>query len=81
MWAWLLLLSCKQAVICEDLCRDLVVGCNYDAFPSLQSCEVGCAYNEKQGADIEGQLSCVEKAECDTFRILECEHRFGPAEE
>jgi hypothetical protein len=81
MWAWLLLVSCKQAVICEDLCRDLVVDCNYAAFPSLQSCEEGCAYNEKQGADIEGQLSCVEKANCDTFLIVECEHRFGPPEE
>ena len=62
---------------CESLCDKLVVDCNYDAFPSVDSCLDGCAYKEKNGSDIAGELACMEKADCDTFAVLDCENRFG----
>ena len=55
----------------------LVVECEYGAFPSVDSCMSGCGYNFSEGADIESQLACVERAGCDTFTILECENAYG----
>lgn len=62
---------------CNDLCDALVIDCNYDAFPSYDSCLQGCLFDAEQGADVEGELVCVEGAACDTFAILECEHSHG----
>ncbi|MBX2803231.1 MAG: hypothetical protein KTR31_36460 [Myxococcales bacterium] len=62
---------------CAELCDELVVVCAYEAFPTRESCEQGCRYNADQGANVPGQLVCVELAECDPFLIVECEHDFG----
>ncbi|MEZ4240904.1 MAG: hypothetical protein R3F59_33050 [Myxococcota bacterium] len=62
---------------CDDLCHELVVSCDYAAFPSLESCLQGCLYDASQGADLEGQLACTVEAACDTFAIVECEHTYG----
>jgi hypothetical protein len=63
--------------ICDDLCRELVQGCDYAAFPSLDSCRQGCAWNKEEGADIQAEYDCVTEASCDTFAIVECEHAYG----
>lgn len=63
---------------CEALCQELVLTCGLEAYPSLSSCEEGCLYEESQGANTPEFLSCVERAGCDTFRILECQNDFGP---
>jgi hypothetical protein len=60
-----------------SLCEILVRDCEYDAYPSLQSCEQGCAYDEENGADSAKLLACVEDADCNTFAVVECQHRFG----
>ena len=73
----LLWLACAQTTDCESLCDELVITCKYGAFPNRDSCLEGCAYKEKQGSDISGELSCVQDAKCDTFAVLECENRFG----
>ena len=31
----------------------------------------------EQGADIDGQFTCVQAATCNTFEIMECEHAYG----
>ena len=62
---------------CFDLCTNLYSTCGYEAFPTLESCQQGCEWNLDQGADIGGQLLCIEEANCDTFAILECEHAYG----
>lgn len=74
---WLLLFACTEISDCETLCDKLVLDCKYEAFPSLESCRDGCAYKEKNGADIGGELSCIEDAGCDIFAVPECENRFG----
>ena len=77
---WVLLLACTQPGDCESLCDKLVYDCDYEAFPSMTSCLDGCAYKEKNGSDIAGELDCVEKSSCDTFAVVECENRFGATE-
>lgn len=62
---------------CDSLCRELVQTCDYQAYPTLESCMEGCGYYESEGADVEGQLACVQAAACDTFAIVECEHAYG----
>ena len=62
---------------CEALCEELVLNCGMEAYPSVNSCVEGCLYEESQGANTTEFLSCVERAECDTFRILECQNDFG----
>ncbi len=63
---------------CNELCDLLVQECGYTAYPSKSSCAQGCLYNQEQGADIEGQLECIQDADgCDTFAIAECEHAYG----
>lgn len=74
------LLGCKQQVQqsdCDALCHELVYTCAYAAFPSIDSCVQGCTYNADQGADVGGQLACVQESSCDTFAIVECEHAYG----
>ncbi len=74
----LLLYACGAAPTpCDSLCDTLVRQCGYEAFPDLDSCLQGCGYDEAQGARIPETLSCVEKASCDTFAILDCANRFG----
>jgi hypothetical protein len=78
LWFWWLACAGGATSSCEELCSILVVECKYSAFPSKDSCLEGCAYNEEEGTDIEGQLACVQEASCDTFEILECEHQSNP---
>ena len=66
--------------VCDDLCTALVEDCGYDAFPRFESCLQGCAWYEEEGADVAGELGCVQDAACDTFLIVECEHSFGLSE-
>lgn len=77
MLVLLWLAACAQPSDCESLCDTLVITCDYAAFPSVDSCLDGCAYREKYGADISSERACVEKADCNTFDVLECENRFG----
>lgn len=63
---------------CDSLCEELINDCGYEAFPDFGSCLNGCGYDREQGADIPGQLQCVQDAECDTFAVVECTHAFGP---
>ena len=75
-----LFLACSGEVekeTCEELCDQLVQDCEYGAYPSYESCEQGCVYEESQGGDMRGLNQCVAKAGCDTFAIVECEHKFG----
>ncbi len=62
---------------CQDLCEQLVETCSYGAYPRFDSCLQGCAWYEEQGADVTGELACVQDAACDTFLIVECEHEYG----
>lgn len=82
--ALLLLTACgggsATATTCEDLCKELAIECGYAAYPTFESCEQGCAYNDAEGADLDGQLDCVLDAACDTFAIVECEHAYGAVE-
>ena len=65
---------------CFTLCQELVQTCEYDAFPDFNSCQEGCLYKEEEGADIEGQLTCIQEAACDEFAVIECEHTHGATE-
>lgn len=78
----LALLACgtEELETCEVLCDQLYKTCAYGAYPTYESCLQGCAYEQKQGADVEGEAVCMEKAGCDTFAIVECEHKFGLVE-
>lgn len=76
----LLLLACggdAERQACDDICDELVGTCGYEAYPTTESCLQGCLYREEQGANVERALQCIEKAECDTFAIVECEHAEG----
>jgi hypothetical protein len=81
--AWILLAvaACSkktpEAKACEDLCDELVVGCAYEAYPSIDSCMQGCLYELSLGADPIGQLPCILEADCDEFAVVECEHEYG----
>ena len=83
----LLLAACEEGANdgpseqCDDLCTVLVTDCEYGAYPRYESCLQGCAWYEDQGADVAGELSCVQEADCDTFAIVECEHTYGMVEE
>jgi hypothetical protein len=63
---------------CDELCGMLYEDCAYGAFPSMDSCLEGCAWDAEQGADVEHETDCVADAACDTFGVLDCQHRFGP---
>ena len=62
---------------CYSLCQELVQTCDYSAFPSFSSCEEGCVYYQEEGVDVEGQLTCIQEAECDEFAVIECENEYG----
>ena len=75
-----LLLGCEQKVenqTCENICDELVNSCMYDAYPTHDSCMQGCLYNTQQGARMERAETCILDADCDTFKIIECEHAEG----
>lgn len=81
---WLLLsllAACTTATdadeVCQAMCEDLVMTCEYAAYPSHESCMQGCAYARQEGANVKAEADCVAKAECDTFAIVDCEHKFG----
>lgn len=74
------LAACGAATPCEALCETLVLDCGFGAYPSVESCIQGCAYEEEQGGDVAGQLACVEAAACDPFEVLECERAHGVPE-
>jgi hypothetical protein len=79
MFLLLLVVGCQpeEVTTCEALCDHMVNECEYDAYPSMDSCEQGCAYSQSEGADVDKEQQCIAKANCDTFGILECEHKFG----
>ena len=62
---------------CAAICDELVNNCNYEAYPTRDSCMQGCLYKTEQGAKMTRAESCVLAAECDTFEIIECEHAEG----
>lgn len=77
-----LLVACSkktpEAKACEDLCFELVSSCQYEAYPSTESCMQGCLYDASIGGDPIGLLPCVQAAGCDEFAVVECEHEYGP---
>ena len=62
---------------CDDMCDELVRSCEYEAFPTNESCFQGCLFESEEGGDVEAQADCVLSAECDTFAIVECQNDFG----
>ena len=72
--------GCAQSEInetCDAICDELVFNCEYDAYPTKDSCVQGCLYKTEQGAKMTRAESCILNAECDTFEIIECEHAEG----
>jgi hypothetical protein len=65
---------------CDAMCTELVQTCDYDAFPSMDSCMQGCASQSAAGSDIEGHEQCIMEASCDTFAIVECQNAFDTVE-
>ncbi len=82
--ALVLLTSCEteseSSTTCDDICEELYNVCLYEAYPTLDSCQQGCLYEESEGADMESYLTCIEEAACDTFEILDCERELGSTE-
>lgn len=75
--------ACAEAVpadpetaACTELCTELVSACGYDAYPTLDSCLIGCANEVEGNVDIFGKVECILDAECDTFELLACENEF-----
>lgn len=68
-----------EASACEDLCKELVNTCGYEAYPTFESCLQGCNYRVERGADVTDELTCVQEAACDTFAVVECEHATASA--
>lgn len=62
---------------CDEMCKELVETCAFSAFPSYDSCMQGCAYQDDQGGNIDGEDKCVLHASCDEAAIIDCEHQFG----
>ena len=56
----------------------MVMDCEYAAFPTLDSCIEGCLYDQEQGADIEGEVQCIDAAACDPIGTVECAREFNP---
>jgi hypothetical protein len=75
----LVLAGCTSAEesVCQELCIELVTNCEYAAYPSLESCQQGCAYSASEGVDVDAEAACILDAACDTFAIIECEHEYG----
>ncbi len=83
-WFILLFAACADEVdvdeVCQTMCQELVQTCEYDAYPSYESCMQGCAYEREQGGKIEPQSQCIVKAKCDAFEIVDCQHKYGAGE-
>ena len=62
---------------CQDLCEELVDVCAYEAYPRMDTCLQGCAWEESQGVDVRKEWACIRDADCYTFTILECAHEYG----
>ena len=80
LWSILLNVGCQpepEYGICEDICKVVYTTCQFEAYPSFDSCLEGCFYNEEEGADMDSQYECFNDAECDTFAIVECENAYG----
>lgn len=67
----------EQEETCDTICDELVLSCEYEAYPTRESCLQCCLYKTQQGAKMERAESCILNAECDTFEIIECEHAEG----
>ena len=84
-WLIVVLVACTGEAptdeVCATMCQELVQTCEYDAYPSYESCMQGCAYELEQGGKIEPQSQCIVKAECDAFEIVDCQHRYGAEEQ
>lgn len=76
---WLLACASPEEKACTAMCEQLVYDCDYQAYPSLASCEQGCAYEVGLGVDVFAEQECLETAACDTFEVLNCVNRFGAA--
>ena len=63
----------EVANTCVSICEELVYECGFEAFPTMESCLSGCAYQSEEGGDIDAQNSCVQDAACDTFKIIQCD--------
>ena len=62
---------------CESICDELVYNCSFAAFPTHESCIEGCLYSAEKGGDNEQYSVCVQEAECDIFKVVECENANG----
>lgn len=69
-----------ETTTCDQICEELVMTCEYAAFPDYASCQRGCLYDEERGVNTRGQLKCFTDAECNTFAVLECEHQYEVSE-
>lgn len=72
--------ACQQATpetACDTVCTELVSVCKLAAYPSLESCVQGCAFEAELGVDVAAQGACIADAECNTFAIVECDHAFA----
>lgn len=69
--------SSQENQTCASICDELVMACEYEAYPTRDSCMQGCLYKFELGAKMERAESCILAAECDTFEIIECEHAEG----
>ncbi len=81
--AFLFLPACTpeaEQSTCDQVCEELVMTCEYAAFPDYASCQEGCLYNEERGVNTRGQLKCFTDAQCNTFAVLECEHQYEVVE-
>lgn len=73
-----ILAGCPAAerVACEEMCDQLVLECDFAAFPDLGSCLEGCSY-EAGGASLGAYDLCLYKAGCDPFAVLDCARAHG----
>jgi len=73
-----LLSACAAETSCETMCKELVYNCDYAAYPSADSCLQGCEFDASKGADIDGELECIEAASCDPIETVSCARQFNP---
>ncbi len=73
-----LLSACAAETSCETMCKELVFSCDYAAYPSVDSCLQGCEFDASNGADIDGELECIEAASCDPIETVSCARQFNP---
>lgn len=78
LWLW----SCgpePEAIDpnCTRVCDELVGSCALPSFPDRSSCLDGCGYALQEGADVAGWADCADRAACDPFALVACEHAYG----